>query len=56
MYEHVDFPTVEENNHRSRMAINQPLRERNRRRTCVTNDYRVWAESEKDEDWIVEEE
>jgi hypothetical protein len=55
MYEHVDFTTVE-NNYRNRMAINQPLRERKRRETCVANNYRVWTESAKDEEWIVEEE
>jgi hypothetical protein len=53
MYKHVDFPMVEENNYRSRMAINQPLRERNRTGTCVANNYRIWAESVKDEECIV---
>jgi hypothetical protein len=38
------------------MAINQPLRERNRREMCVADDYRVWAESVNDEEWIAEEE
>ena len=56
MYEHVDFPMVEENNYRSRMAINQPLRERNKWGTYVANDYRVWAQSAKNKEWIVEEE
>jgi len=56
MYEHVHFPMVEENNYRSRMAINQPLRKRHRHGTCVDNDYSVWAESVKNEEWRVEEE
>jgi hypothetical protein len=55
MYEHVGFPMVEENKCSSRVAINQPLRERNRRETCAVNDHRVWAESMNDEEWIAEE-
>jgi hypothetical protein len=56
MFEHADFPVVEESNYRSRMAINQPLRKRNRQGTCGANDYSVWAESAKNEESIVEEE